>query len=419
MTQADPVDLAVESHSSSLAGLCITVCGGGGIAATELPRIARELRRHGALVSFVVTENALKFVGLASLEWASARPVTVSPTGLAEHVFEGDAVLVAPATADILGKAANGVCVDGATTLLQSALGLGKPIVFLPTMHESMARSPFVQRNIEALEAQAHVHFLEPRKEEGKWKAPDPRSIALEMCHRLNGLRHFDGRAPRAAVTFGGTRVSIDSVRCLTNLSSGTLGVRLAEALYRRGFPLLLLKCQTSIPLPHLQNAEVRDTAEFSSLERAIREIEARETAAIFHAAAVSDFTPESRTEGKIASSTEEFVLAFKKTPKLLALPNLRPIPFQAGCKLTSGDRAAGLDTARAFARSYGLAACLWNHAADALGVEETAHEAVLLLRTARAPHAAYEEIPLRGKAAIAEALAEAALAALRSPADA
>lgn len=416
MTQAEPVDLAVESLSSSLAGVRITVCGGGGIAATELPRIARELRRHGAHVTFVVTENALRFVGIASLEWASGRPVTVTPSGLAEHVFEGDAVLVAPATADILGKAATGLCVDGATTLLQSALGLGKPIFFLPTMHESMARSPFVRRNIEALGAQPHVHFLEPRKEEGKWKAPDPRAIALELCHRLNGLRHFGGRAPRVAVTFGGTRVSIDAVRCLTNLSSGKLGVHLAEALYRRGFPLLLLKCQVSTPVPRLQNAEVMDTAEFSALERALSDIEARATAAIFHVAAVSDYTPKAKAEGKIASTSEELVLTFKKTPKLLALPNLRAIGFQAGCKLTSGDRVAGLETARAFARANGLSACLWNHASESLGVEDGAHEAVLLRRNGRDPSSAFEEIPLRGKAGIAESLAETCLDALRSP---
>ena len=223
-------DLAVRELSTSLSGCRITVCAGGGIAATELPRVARELRRHGAAVNFVVTETALKFIGSAALEWASGAPVVVNPTGLSEHIFDGDALLVAPATADVLAKAAHGLCTDGVTTLLQSAFGQGKPVFFLPTMHDSMAHSPFVLKNVHSLSALHHVYFLEPRREEGKLKAPDPKRIALEISHRWNAARQFDGRAPRVALTYGGTRAAIDPVRCITNLSTGRLGVQLAEA---------------------------------------------------------------------------------------------------------------------------------------------------------------------------------------------
>ena len=408
---ASPSDTAVSQLSTALQGFRITICAGGGIAATELPRMARELRRHGAFVRFVVTENALRFIGLTSLEWASAQPVVLTATGLAEHVFDGDAVLVAPATADLLGKAAAGICSDAVTTLLQSAFGLGRPVFFLPTMHESMARSPIVKRNVELLSALPHVHFLEPRREEGKLKAPDPREVALEICHRRNASRNFRGRAPRVALTVGGTRASIDPVRCITNLSSGRLGIHLAEALYRQGLSLVLFRCQTHVALPRLAEAEVVDTAEFGALKVGLEALNGKVTSGIFHVAAVSDYVVESRSDGKLSSDAKELSFKLIRAPKLLALDNLREIPFRLACKLTTGDRAAGLEVARQFARKNDLSACLWNHAATSLEVPDAEHSAVLLVRDPEGATLPFREFALQGKSSIAEAMADAYIA--------
>jgi len=405
-------DLSVHALSSGLAGCRITVCAGGGIAATELPRIARELRRHGARVDFVVTEAALRFIGATSLEWASGAPVVVNPSGLAEHIFEGDAVLVAPATADLLAKAAHGLCTDGVTTLLQSAFGQGKPVYFLPTMHDSLAKSPLVQKNIETLTALPHAHFLEPRREEGKLKAPAPRDVALEICHRWNATRLFNGRSPLVAVTYGGTRVSIDPVRCLTNLSSGKLGLLLAEALYRRGVALLLLQAQTRFPGPSLQNAELLDVSEFENLHGALKELSGKKATGIFHVAAVSDFVPREKSQAKITSEAKDLTLTFLRAPKLLAMENLKDIPFQAACKLTSGEKAAGLDVARRFLETHQLTACLWNHTDTFRADGDAAHEGVILLRE----EGEIREREVQGKQAIAEALADAFVAFATRP---
>jgi phosphopantothenoylcysteine decarboxylase / phosphopantothenate---cysteine ligase len=123
-------DVKVSLLGQALSGCHIALCVGGGIGAVEAPRVARELRRYGARVQIFATENALRFVGQVSLEWASGEALTVQPSGLAEHVFEGDLILVAPATTDLLAKAAQGLCVDGVTTLIQSALGLAKTVFF-------------------------------------------------------------------------------------------------------------------------------------------------------------------------------------------------------------------------------------------------------------------------------------------------
>jgi phosphopantothenoylcysteine decarboxylase/phosphopantothenate--cysteine ligase len=336
----------------------------------------------------------------------------VNPSGLAEHVFEGDLVLVAPATADVLGKAAAGICSDGVTTLLQSALGQGKPVFVLPTMHDSLAASPLVRKNLETLASLPQVHFLEPRREEGKLKAPEPKLIALEIAHRWNATREFEGRAPRVAITLGGTRVSLDPVRCITNHSSGRLGFQVAEALYRRGLSLVVLQCQTRGSLSTLQDAEIVETPEFTQLANALENLQARATAGVFHIAAVSDFVPAQVAASKIPSDTETLTLKLTRTPKLLALPNLKDIPFQLACKLTSGDRAEGLETARSFARKNRLQACLWNHSEDAFGSSDADHTGILLVATSSS---GYEERPVRSKEAIAEAMADAFMNHIRT----
>ncbi|MBX9838721.1 MAG: hypothetical protein K2X69_10480, partial [Silvanigrellaceae bacterium] len=130
-------DTQVIKTSQFLLNTKITIIGGGGIAATELPKLARELRRQGAEAQFCITENCLKFIGIESLRWASNNEVIINPSGLAEHICTSDALVISPATADLISKTSNGICSDGATTLIQSALGMNKTIIYCPTMHES------------------------------------------------------------------------------------------------------------------------------------------------------------------------------------------------------------------------------------------------------------------------------------------
>jgi phosphopantothenoylcysteine decarboxylase/phosphopantothenate--cysteine ligase len=391
-------DLFVATKSECLQGLKITLCGGGGIAAIELPKVAREMRRHGASVRFFVTENCLRFVGREALEWASEQPVIVNPTGFAQHICHDDAVVVMPATADLMGKVAAGICPDGTTTLIQSALGNGTPVIFCPTMHGSLAASPFVQENRAKLANTNGVFFVPPRVEEGKEKAPPPDIVVTEAAHIINSHRHFKGQRPRILVTYGGTRVAIDSVRCLTNLSTGALGQEVVRYAYRMGLDVTAVETGVARPTEDLARLTLERHPEYGDLLSYLQQLHAETYQGIFHIAAVSDYLPARQESGKIAGDKESLTLNLVPSQKLLALRNLQPIPYRMACKLTGGSKSEGMETARNFAHREGLSALLWNHADVLKGGDHTGSLIV--------PHEGrLEEMALHGKQEIAKAI--------------
>lgn len=392
-------DLHVESRSRAIEGVRFAICGGGGIAAVELPRIARELRRHGGHVRFVVTENCLRFVGRDALEWASENPVVVNLSGLAEHICQDDAVLVVPATADLLGKMARGLCPDGATTLVQSALGRGVPILICPTMHETLAASPLVEANRVALSGLSHVRFLTPRIEEGKEKVPSPEDLVLEVCHLVQAHRLYrNGSQPRILVSYGGTRVPLDSVRYLGNFSTGGLGRTLILDAYRRGIRVTGLQGNVVDPIACRQGLHIASHRDFDDFAGFLRNVDSADFDGFFAVAAVSDFAPEKKQPGKIESANGSLNLRMGPTPKLLSLPNLANIPYRAGCKLTATDAAEGIPVAQRLAAESVLHAVLWNQSST---FSSASHAGILLLQDSCG---GWLQKPVEGKEAIASA---------------
>ena len=405
-----PHDLSVSKKSSRLAGLRIAVCGGGGIAAIELPRVARELRRHGAQVRFVVTENCLRFVGKESLEWASATEVTVVPTGFAEHICTDDALLVFPATADLIGKISNGICSDGVTTLVQSALGLERPVVFCATMHDSLILSPIVKANITAIENLPHVTFMKPRLAEGKQKSPSPEILALEFMHAYFRSSNFKNKnVPCIAVTYGGTRAAIDPVRCISNLSSGQMGIELIEALYAKGLDVTGFEASIRVPSPQLEHVKLHKTPEFNDFHAVLSAVKREQFDGIFHMAAVSDYIPENPTTTKLDSSKPELNVHLKASPKMVDLPELKAIRFKAGCKLTSVDESSGVESARKFMDRQKLDVVLWNQAEKSLQKKSQEHEGIVIYKESNVTR----DKSLKGKTEIAEFLAHCFLKSL------
>ncbi len=169
-------DLKVNSISKSLEGITIALCISGGIAAIETPKLARHLRRYGAEVKAYTTQNAYKFIGKTSLEWATEKEVIDELSGLAEHICQEDIVLVAPATLNTINKFAYGIADNVVTTLLASALGGEKDIYLVPTMHESLYCNPILKENLEKLQ-KYNVKIISPRLCEGKAKIPHIQSI--------------------------------------------------------------------------------------------------------------------------------------------------------------------------------------------------------------------------------------------------
>src|SRR3989344_6233163 len=149
-------DLRVERRGDHLEGRTIALCVTGGIAAIETPKLARQLRRHGAVVQAYVTDAALQFVGTAALEWATEREVIHALSGRAEHICREDAVVVAPATLNTINGIIAGLANNPVTTLVASALGARKPVLVAPTMHESLYQNPILQRNL----ADAHAYGI-------------------------------------------------------------------------------------------------------------------------------------------------------------------------------------------------------------------------------------------------------------------
>lgn len=364
-------DLRVEFQSCALKNVKVGLCIGGGIAAIEAPQVIRELRRKGATVQVYATENALRFIGKEALEWASTRSVTVSPSGLAEHIASDDVVLVLPATADIIGKAANGICSDACTTYIQSALGQRKPIYFVPTMHDSLRLSPAVQQNIETLSKFEKVEFFAPRTEEGKWKAPRPEDVALELSHRFNCQRFESktGRKLRALVTLGGTSVPIDSARSITNLSSGSLGARIAVNLLESGVEAIALCGNHKVHLPQCSGLGIVSSVNFEHFQQWIeKDANTANFDALFHVAAISDFKPASVTVGKIESSSESLEIRLEHLPKLIKHRNLQRIPFKVACKYTAADSPQERTKAFKLLEDNSLNAIYWNWGVESFG---------------------------------------------------
>jgi phosphopantothenoylcysteine decarboxylase/phosphopantothenate--cysteine ligase len=394
-------DLFVAARSEVLQGLRITLCGGGGIAAIELPKVARELRRHGAQVRFFVTENCLRFVGREALEWASEQPVIVNPSGFAEHICHDDAVVIMPTTADLIGKIEHGICSDGVTTLVQSALGGNIPVILCPTMHGSLAASPIVQENRKSLAQKENIFFVAPRVEEGKEKVPPVNELVNEICHIVNRQRRYaQKQQPRMLVTYGGTRASLDAVRCLTNLSTGRLGQEIVRHAYRLGLDVTAVEGNVYAPLENMQRLNKQVLPEYADMCAYLEAVQPENYDAVFHVAAVSDFVPYKKEAGKISGSAEELVLKLGKSKKFLALPNLRKIGFQLACKLTSGSPAEGKQTAREFLHKNGLNVLLWNNAS---ALSEDVHRGVVLMSM----NGKIEECAVESKADIARCLLE------------
>lgn len=358
-------DTQVLAVSNFLKDVSITVVGGGGIAAVELPKLARELRRHGAQVQFCVTENCLKFIGIDSLRWASAQEVIVQPTGLAEHICTADAVVVIPATADIISKSTHGICSDGATTLIQSALGQKKTLIFCPTMHESLSFSPIIEKNREKLLKLEGVFFTKPRKEEGKEKLPMPNELALNICHIINKRKYYSEKEKKLLITLGGTRTMLDPVRCITNLSTGALGIETAKTFYAMGINPTILAGNVNKELPYFDDKVIYHLPNYNEMYEFIKDLKASKFDAFIHLVAGSDFTPKTISNAKISSKEETLQIELVKAKKIIDLEHLSKIPFRSAAKLTSGDEKTGITTAKELLAAKRLNAVLYSNSSN------------------------------------------------------
>lgn len=299
----------------SLSEKKIVLCVTGSVAAIESPKIARELRRRGAKVFVVMTKSAAHIVSPDVMRWASNNPVATFLDGRAQHVSlaglnpeKADLILIAPSTANTIGKIAAGIDDTSVTTLVSTGFGSGIPIIVMPAMHASMYFHSIVKENIEKLKMKG-VHFIEPKKEENKAKILDAKTIA-DTAEMILSEQDFKGK--KILVTAGATIEEIDEVRFISNKSSGKMGKALAEQCFRRGAEATLLTSKKFDLNPKIKQIN------FTSTEDLEKEIKKHKNLdAVFHSAAVSDFKIK-KFKGKIKSG---------KKIKLELIPNKKILP--------------------------------------------------------------------------------------------
>ena len=317
--------------SDSLSGKLIVLAVTGSIAAVRTVDLARDLIRRGAAVHSVMSGAATEILHPHALEYASGNPVVTRITGRVEHVeFCGvggraDLLLIAPATANTIGKIAWGIDDTPVTTYATTALGSGVPVVVVPAMHEAMYRHPAVMRNLEALRSMGVV-VLDPRIEEEKAKIAESRTVVLEV-ERLLGPNDLAGR--RVLVTGGATAERVDPIRILTNRASGKTGAEIALEARRRGAEVTLVhRGRLGLPLKEVYVESAEDM-----LRAVLAELEGGGYDAIVAAAAVSDYTLDPSAD-KIKSGGQ-LVLRLRPTSKIIAAvrashPEIKMVGFKA-----------------------------------------------------------------------------------------
>lgn len=274
----------------------------GGIAAYKAVLLLRALREAGHDVRVVPTRAALEFVGRPTWEALSGQPVTsdvFEDVDQVAHVRIGqdaDLVVVAPATADLLARAAAGLADDLLTATL---LVTRAPVLLAPAMHTEMWEHPATVANVATLRARG-VHVLDPASgrltgaDSGPGRLPEPEEIAAAA---LALVRPQDLAGRRVVVSAGGTREPLDPVRFLGNRSSGRQGVALAGAAAARGAHVTLVAANVSVPVP--AGVEVVQVGTAAQLRDAVR-VAGKDADVVVMAAAVADFRPVSPAGAKI-----------------------------------------------------------------------------------------------------------------------
>ncbi|WP_335935762.1 bifunctional phosphopantothenoylcysteine decarboxylase/phosphopantothenate--cysteine ligase CoaBC [Streptomyces sp. PTD5-9] len=299
----------------------------GGIAAYKACELLRRLTESGHDVRVVPTGSALKFVGEATWSALSGHPVATEvwdDVHEVPHVRIGqgaDLVVVAPATADTLARAAHGLADDLLTNTLLTARC---PVVFAPAMHTEMWEHPATRENVATLRRRGAV-VVEPAvgrltgADTGKGRLPDPGEI-FEVCRRVlaRGPVGPDLAGRHVVISAGGTREPLDPVRYLGNRSSGKQGYALARTAVARGARVTLVEANTQLPDP--AGADVVHVGTAVQLREAVLKA-AADADAVVMAAAVADFRPAAYATGKIKKKDgeEPAPVALVRNPDILA----------------------------------------------------------------------------------------------------
>jgi phosphopantothenoylcysteine decarboxylase/phosphopantothenate--cysteine ligase len=321
--------MAQDSLEDSFTGRKVALGISGGIAAYKAAEVLRGLQRAGCIVRVAMTRRACEFVQPLTFKALSGSHVIVddyaadNPDPIAHITFSQTVELfvVAPATANIIAKFANGVADDFITSTYLAATC---PILIAPAMNTSMWHHPATQRNLEQLRADG-VHIIDPDEGEmacgtvGPGRLSEPENIVAAALGVLrgrdpNGVQDLSDE--HLVITVGATREQIDPVRFISNNSSGRMGFAVAEAARRRGARVTVIAGATTAPAPeHISLIRVSSAEEmYQSVQREITR------ASVFiGTAAVADYRPVKSSTQKIKKTESSLALELERTPDILS----------------------------------------------------------------------------------------------------
>ncbi len=332
----------VNSYGTELSGKKIVLCVAGSVAAYKAIELARLLMRHGANVTCVASSAATKLIQPDYFKWATGNEVITKLTGELEHIRladykKSDLIIVYPATANTLGKLANGIDDTPISTTLTVGFGSKIPIVMCLAMHSSMYDNAAVKKNISFLEKK--IKFLSPQLIEGKAKAPEPEDV-LNYTLRKFGISPVLHNK-KILITAGPTIEYIDPVRVITNLSSGKTGVLLASEMISAGAKVTMIY-GPGIAKPPVGAKIIKVKTSKEMFDATKKELKKRFDVVIM-AAAVSDYTPQNTARTKIKSDKKSLKINFKQAPKIINIirklqKNTLLIGFKAESNISKKD---------------------------------------------------------------------------------
>ena len=327
----------------------------GGIAAYKAAEICSALVKEGASVHVVMTEHATRFVGPVTFQaltgnqvitglWDEPRRYRIAHVSLAD---KADLLLIAPATANILGKIASGVADDMLSTMVMATRA---PVVLAPAMNCKMWENPIVGANVERLESLGYV-FVGPEVgrlacgEEGIGRLAATEKIVQAVIECLARKRDLDGVS--ILVTAGPTQEPVDPVRFIANRSSGKMGYAIAGAAVERGAKVILVSGPTSLPEPPGVEAVGVQTA--AEMLKAVLE-RLPDARVVIGAAAVADYTPKTPGKSKVKRSDAGLSLELSPTKDIMAEAGRRKegrvlVGFAAETENLVGNAKAKLDS--------------------------------------------------------------------------
>jgi phosphopantothenoylcysteine decarboxylase/phosphopantothenate--cysteine ligase len=359
--------MAAEARPAPSAAPRVVLGVGGGIAAYKACELLRRFTESGHRVTVVPTASALRFVGAPTWEALSGNPVASEvweSVPEVPHVRLGrqaDLVVVAPATADLLARAAHGLADDLLTNTLLTATC---PVVFAPAMHTEMWLHPATRENVATLRRRGAI-VLDPAvgrltgADSGPGRLPEP----AEIFEAAVGVLRRGGAAPdlaalRVVVTAGGTREPLDPVRYLGNRSSGLQGYAIARAAVARGAEVTLIAANVALPDP--AGVEVRRAGTALELREQVRAA-AADADVVVMSAAVADFRPADYAAAKIKKTDDTSApeLRLVQNPHILrelGVERLRAGQTVVGFAAETGDAAhSALELGRLKLAKYGV----------------------------------------------------------------